>query len=227
MRQGLLAAVAAIGFAVATPAMAANLVVNGSFENGLNGWSIGGTAADNFPPVAIHYNSNAGYPTGAFGEAVPQNNAPTNSPDAVGERAAYFVSDFATNQSLSQLVTLSAGTYQIGFSSYAPANGYANFHDATFQGIVASISLANYEVSEGAAATWQTFAGVANILAAGDYLVEFVFNTGGQPAKDVVIDQVYIIAGNPPVGVPAPAALGIFGLGLLGLGAMARRRRAA
>ena len=68
---------------------------------------------------------------------------------------------------------------------------------------------------------------MANILAAGDYLVEFVFNTGGQPAKDVVIDQVYIIAGNPPVGVPAPAALGIFGLGLLGLGAMARRRRAA
>ena len=227
MRQGLLAAVAAIGFAVATPAMAANLVVNGSFEDGINGWTIGGTETQGYAPVAIYYNSNAGYPTGAFGEAVPQNNAPTNSPDAVGERAAYFVSDFATNQSLSQLVTLSAGTYQIGFSSYAPANGYANFYDATFQGIVASISLANYEVSEGAAATWQTFAGVANILAAGDYLVEFVFNTGGWPAKDVVIDQVYIIAGNPPVGVPAPAALGIFGLGLLGLGAMARRRRAA
>ena len=76
-------------------ANAANLVVNGSFENGLTGWTIGGSWTDGYAPVAIYYNSATGYPTGAFGEAIPYNNAPTNSPDAVGERAAYFVSDFA------------------------------------------------------------------------------------------------------------------------------------
>jgi len=47
-----------------------NLVVNGSFESGLAGWTIGGTDLQGYPPVAITYNSATAYPTGAFGEAV-------------------------------------------------------------------------------------------------------------------------------------------------------------
>lgn len=214
-------AAAVVAFSATAQASPVNYVTNGSFEAGLAGWTIGGTDAQGYPPVAIFYNTAAGYPVGAFGEAIPQNNAPTNSPDAVGDRAAYFVSDLATNQSLSQVIALAAGTYQIGFSAYAPGNGYANIWDATFSGIVANVQLANYAVSGGPTQTWQTFAGAAN-LAGGNYLVEFVFNTGGVPAKDVVIDQVYVVDGNPSL-VPEPATLLLLGAGLVG--AAVRRRR--
>jgi hypothetical protein len=229
-----LALAAALSVGIASAANAANLVLNGSFESFTldsssralpNNWTIGGIDTQNFPPVSILYNSATGYPTGAFGEAVPPNNAPTNSPDAVGLRAAYFVSDLANNQSLSQNVFLNPGTYQIGFSAYAPRNGFNNAGDATFEGIVASISLANYSVSGGVAATWRTFSGSTTIATAGNYDVRFVFNTNLVPSKDVVIDQVYIIEGNPPVGeIPEPSTYALMLAGLAALGFVARRR---
>jgi hypothetical protein len=138
------------------------------------------------------------------------------------------VSDFASNQSLSQtIVGVAVGTYQIGFSSYAPANGYANFYDATFKGVIATVELASYAVSSGPVQTWQTFASSGLNLAAGDYLVEFVFNTSGFPAKDVVIDQVYMIAGDPPPPVPLPAAAWLLVSGLAAMGVLGRRKASA
>lgn len=210
----------------------ANLISNGSFESGLAGWTYnngenppGGTQL--YPPVAIFYGAAQPYPQGAFGEAVPANNAATLSTDAVGDRALYFVSDWANNpvQSIRQTIEIvTAGTYQIGFSAYAPQNGYNNAGDALFSGVIADISLANYSVKGGVAQTWQTFAGSTN-LAPGFYDAEFTFFTNQFPSADVVIDQVYVIL-DPVQQVPAPAPLALLGLGLIGLGLARRRARA-
>lgn len=219
---GVLFALAS-GVAAAAPV---NLVTNGSFEAGINaGWTIGGadTGSTKYPPVAITYGSASAYPIGAFGEAVPQNNAATNSPDEVGTKAAYFVSDFALNQSLFQTINVtSKGLYEIGFSAYAPGNGFNNVGDATFSGVIATISLANYKISTGLKQTWETFSGFTP-LEVGEYKVEFLFNTNLFPSKDVVIDQVYVIA--KPAEVPEPGSLALLGLGLAGLAAVSRRKQ--
>lgn len=227
-------AIGLVAASVASAASAANLVSNGSFESGLTGWTY--TGGENpppntqlYPPVAIFYGAAQAYPNGAFGEAVPANNAATNSPDAAGTRAAYFVSDFANNpnQTLTQSIYLTAGTYQIGFSAYAPANGYANTGDAAFSGIVATLALASYNVSAGPVQTWQTFADEVIITTDGFYDAQFTFYTNRFPSKDIVVDQVYVIAGNPPIGVPEPLSLALLGSGLLGLAAARRLRRKA
>jgi hypothetical protein len=159
MQRIALAAVAAV--LAASPALAAtNLVTNGSFESGLTGWTIGGIDTDpkrvgGYPPAAIFFGSNAQYPTGAFGEAVPANGPGSASPDAPGLRGAYFVSDFTVNQSLSQSVFLKPGNYQIGFSAFAPGNGFNNKGDATFSGTIGNVTLASYAVSSGPRQQWQ------------------------------------------------------------------------
>ena len=211
------------GFAISGAAGAANLVTNGSFESGLSGWTLSGVAADGFPAVVINYGAAMPYPIGAFGEAVPADSGGA-SPDAAGGHAAYFVGDLS-NESLTQSVFLNPGVYTIGFSAYAPANGYANGNDALFSGSVAGVTLVNHFVSTGPVTTWQHFAGLVNILVAGNYNTTFSFNTHGAPAKDVVVDRVYIVAGN---AVPEPAtwAMMIAGFGLAG-GVLRRRRSVA
>ena len=216
-------------FLYASGAWAApNLLSNGSFENGLSDWTIGGTAADNLLPAAIYYNSNASYPNGAQGEPVKPDDAVSDSPDSAGSRAAYFVSDYADNLSLTQTVYLKAGTYRVGFDAYAPLNGYNEQYDASFSAEIAGVTLADYKISSGPSQSWQDFSGLATIEHAGNYTASFVFNTGIFPAKDVVIDKVFITGdsgiGVPIGAVPEPAnwAMMIGGLGFIG--AAIRRR---
>ncbi|MEO8320765.1 MAG: PEPxxWA-CTERM sorting domain-containing protein, partial [Bradyrhizobium sp.] len=202
-----------------------NLLQNGSFENGLTNWTLGGAVPDptGYNPVVIDYNSASPYPTGAFGEAVPVATG-SASPDAAGAHAAYFVSDFANPfQSLSQTVHLGIGLYTIGFSAYAPANGFGNAGDAQFFGSVAGVQLANYFVSQKAGQTWYNFTGVVDIAAEGDYLTSFSFSTNEFPAKDIVVDQAYVVAG----AVPEPSTWAMMILGFFGLGFVAYRRKSS
>ena len=171
----------------------------------------GGTETQGYPAVTIDYNSATAYPTGAFGEAVPPATG-SASPDAVGSHAAYFVSDFAT-ETLTQSIYLDPGVYTIGFSAYAPANGYANAGEAYFSGSIAGVALASYAVSAEPVTTWLNFNGVATIATAGFYDATFTFNTDLFPSKDIVVDQAYVVAG----GVPEPSTWAMLGLGFAAL----------
>jgi len=228
MKPFALAAALALA-AYAAPAGAGNIVVNGSFElgqDGLMGWSLTGGHAG-FPVVSILYGAAAAYPTGAFGEAVAANNILSNTPDAVGLRAAYFVDDFAKGHALSQQIYLDPGLYEIGFDAYAPSNGYRNAGDAQFTAIVAGVPMASYLISSGPATTWQNFYGQAVITTPGLYDISFTFTTNQKPSKDVVIDRVYVVGcdGGSCVRTPEPASAALLGAALVAMGVLRRRRR--
>ena len=227
-----------VAIVMANPAAAAtNLINNGSFESAGNGtfgspagvadWSTSGTAGDSYYPVAIQYNQASGYPTGAQGESVPTDNASSLSPDGAGSYGVYFVSDQATNLTISQEVYLTPGSYDIGFDSYFTLNGFMQPGDAVFTADIAGVKLADIDLASVVPGAWTTHEGEADILTAGNYLVSFTFNTPDAPenAKDVVIDQAYIVGSNDGGGIPISAApepstwfLMMAGLAAIGLG---------
>ena len=228
-----LAASSAQAITVVSPPNAPNYLIDGSFESGLSGWTMSGTptsaSSTTFPVVAITYGSATPYPTGAYGEPVPVSTNASLSPDAVGSHGAYFVDDHAVNETISQLVYLTAGRYRIGFDAYAPSNGYANFNDASFVAQIAGVTLANYLVSSLPSATWLSFSGLANILTSGYYSASFVFNTPGLGvAKDVVIDRAYIVSSTEIGGrvIPEPETLALIGIALAGIVVTRKRKQA-
>lgn len=234
---------------MASPTLAAtNLIRNGSFEAGPTGagpvpeWTRTNTP-DNVPtqdqPAAvIGYNNNLGYPTGAYGELVTPDSAVSQSPDAVGSKAAYFVGDYSVNETWSQLTYLGVGNYKVGFSYYLTANGIRNRNNASLSTTILGVPVATtINTAASNAKTWFYASGVAQITTAGHYLTSLVFNSNGVPAKDIVVDRVFgistddeatVVIPATPSTVPEPQswAMLIAGFGLTGA-AMRRRRSAA
>lgn len=202
------------GQQTASPALViTNLATNGSFEHGLANWTIGGSGGQNFPPFAIFYNSASAYPIGAFGEVVPPDDSVSLSPDAVGQRSAYFVTDLARAQSLLETIFLTPGRSEFGFSVFASQNGCNNAGDARFQAEILGTTVANYLVSTGQVQvrTWLDFTRQTTIQTAGPYTVNFQFDISLNPSKDIVIDRVYV--GSVPE--PASWAMLLAGFGLI------------
>lgn len=225
----------------AVPAHAVtNLIKNGSFElagttgtGAFTNWTKTNVPS-NSPASVIVYNSTAGYPTSAFGEAVPPANVATASPDAVGNYANYFVGDFSTNETISQLTYLKEGNYRVGFSYYLTANGLANAGNASFQATIIGVQVASTAISSASPGqAWMYASGVGQITKAGYYDTAFVFNSNRAPSKDIVIDQVFAIPTTDPADViipptptfvPEPATWGMLMLGFGMVGAASRRR---
>jgi hypothetical protein len=224
MRLLSVAALAA-GLAFAGQATAANLLANGSFETGdFTGWTYAGVTPTGFPAAVLNYNSPTPYPTGAFGEAIPPDDTASPSEDPVGDHAAYFVADGAT-ETLSQMVFLNPGQYTIGFSVYVPQNGFNNPGNATFTGSVAGINLANFTVDASTPQQWVHFAGVANIAVAGLYSTAFTYVSASGAAGDFVIDRAYIQPGDLTGGIPEPTTWALMIMGFGGAGAAMRMQR--
>jgi hypothetical protein len=221
-----LAATTGLLLAASPAAAVTNLIVNGSFEDGAPGTGgfTGWTKANvptNAPASVITYNVTDTYPLGAFSEAVtPDDLAGSNSPDAVGTQAAYFVSDFAVEESISQSTFLTPGRYEIGFSYYLPQNGLNNAGDSSFSAMVLGQSIATTNIVDGIAGqTWILAKGDVLITAAGNYNTVFSFNSNLNPSKDIVIDRVYAVA------VPEASTWAMLIAGFGPVGSAARRRR--
>ena len=199
-----------------------NTLINGSFEDGFNGWTLGGVYTDGFAPVVINYNSATAYPTGAFGESVPSDNAAGNPGfDASGLHAAYFVSDTANPQTLSQTVETIAGIkYTFGFDVYLPANGSSNINDSAFSATVGTNTFASFLGSGTAATTWTHFSSEAIADVTGSSQFTMTFHSSGFPSKDFVIDRVYFA---PTDTIPEPTSV-LLSSSVLALGFWIRRR---
>jgi hypothetical protein len=225
--KNLYLASAALALTIAaTPAMSQNLVTNGSFESGFSGFTLGNTGGGT-APVVIRYNQTSGYPTGAFGEAIPTDTATSLSPDAVGNFVAYFSSDTANPDSLTQAVNLTSGIiYNVGFDYYVPQNGYNNPFDATLSFLVNGVAVGSAlttgsPTSSTTPGVWRTFNTSFTATSSGSQTLTFQFRGLGTTAADFAIDRVYAVAAVPE---PASWALMIGGFGMVGAGL--RRRRA-
>jgi hypothetical protein len=225
------AAVAALVAGGSTaPAFASNLLVNGSFESGLSSWTAANIGVTNSNPVVIEYGQASNYPTGAYGEAVPAVSSPTvigsfvnPGYDPVGTHGLYLSSDTGT-QTISQSVALAAGSYTFGFDFYLPANGVANINGATFEAFVGAQSLGSFSASDYTAQKWYTFTGSMSLVDAGTFTFSFMAN--GNPAKDFVIDRVFLApTSEQQSGVPEAGTWAMMVVGFGAIGAASRRRR--
>lgn len=88
-------------------AAATNLLTDGSFQNGLTGWTLSGTETQGYPEVLTPVWRLGPLSEGAFGEVIP---IPTGSasPTLANADGLYFVSELA-NETLPQTLHLGPG----------------------------------------------------------------------------------------------------------------------
>lgn len=228
--------------AASMPALATtytNYVLNGSFENdngnpaSLNNyfydWTVstgpGAVNPGNGPQIFV----TDGKTKGEYGDVIASDNKNVHPYGTTGSgtHGVYFVDDVA-RETLTQSIFLPSGTYEVGFDLYPTLSGAANKNNSTLAVTIAGVTVTSGSVAKYTAGTWTHLAENATITDAGFYDVSFVFQGGAAPAKDVVIDSVYVMSPSTISGkgvvVPEPESLSLFGFGLAALILLRRRR---
>jgi hypothetical protein len=226
--KGLIACCAML--AGSAHATAINYVSNGNFANGFNGWTVttgAGAANPGKGPQVVVTN---GQTNDGFGDYVIADNAATPDPDAstTNAHAAYFVDDVAT-ETLSQTFYVTPGVYEVGFDLYATASGFRNKYDSLFSASIWGTTITSGNITQYGSSVWEHFAANADILTAGYYTINFNFQGGAAPAKDIMVDNVYAInpstlPGSGTAVVPEPCTLLLLATAAGGLFYIRRRR---
>ena len=205
-----------------TTARAADLVGNGSFEAGggsFQGWTVSGSNGSG-PGNGPQIIATDGVTSGLYGDVIKADPF-TNSPDASGTHAAYFVDDNA-NEQLQEIVSATAGaTYEAGFDYYLTRSGINNpgaFSLAATLGSQAITTVSS--IQGGQAGTWYHAFSTYAAPVTGLIAYAFNFTSDNTYSKDVVVDDIYVKVPEPP-SVPILVLM----LGLLGL--VKRRRRSS
>lgn len=228
MIRNAISALALLAALAAAPASATvtNLLTNGSFENGLVGWTLSGTGAGQpgyqLPIVATYHTNSANYPVVTL-----SNSASNPNLDPAGSKFLYLNSDAGT-QTISQNVSLTAGaSYTFGFDYLLPGNGINNANGASLTASIADSPFVTFNALGGSVAdVWKLASGTQTFTAAKTGTFAFSFAAQGYAAKDFAVDRVFLARTTQvAAAVPEPATWAMMLAGFAMVGVAVRRRR--